>query len=251
MGLHSERSGEGPRLVLVHGFTQTGRSWLPIVPALAVDHEVITVDAPGHGGSAAVAADLPTGADLLIAAGGPATYVGYSMGARLCLHAALAHPGETQGLVLISGTAGLESAHERAQRRAADARLADRLDEVGVPAFLEEWLALPLFAGLSAGAAGLEDRQRNTAAGLRSSLERAGTGTQTPLWDRLASLTMPVLVVAGSDDAAFRALAERMVTAIGDTAELAVVDRAGHTVHLEQPEAVTDLLRAWLDRVRR
>ena len=63
--LHGERQGTGPRVVLVHGFTQTGRSWGPIGADLARDHEVLLVDAPGHGGSTAVRADLTTG-------GGPA-----------------------------------------------------------------------------------------------------------------------------------------------------------------------------------
>lgn len=248
MGLHSERTGEGPRLVLVHGFTQTGRSWRPIVPALALEHEVVTVDAPGHGASAGIVADLPTGAELLIEAGGPATYVGYSMGARFCLHAALTEPASVRQLVLISGTAGIGSAADRAERRAADAQLADHIDEIGVDAFLREWLALPLFAGLSSEAADVDDRRRNTAAGLRSSLEHAGTGTQEPLWDRLDTLAMPVLVVAGSDDPKFRALAERMATAIGAHAELQVIAGAGHTVHLERPDQFLEALTDWLHR---
>jgi 2-succinyl-6-hydroxy-2,4-cyclohexadiene-1-carboxylate synthase len=193
-------------------------------------------------------ADLPTGAELLIEAGGPATYVGYSMGARFCLHAALTEPASVRQLVLISGTAGIGSAADRAERRAADAQLADHIDEIGVDAFLREWLALPLFAGLSSEAADVDDRRRNTAAGLRSSLEHAGTGTQEPLWDRLDTLAMPVLVVAGSDDPKFRALAERMATAIGAHAELQVIAGAGHTVHLERPDQFLEALTDWLHR---
>src|SRR3954451_1217218 len=53
--IHVETTGSGsPRLVLVHGFTQTGRSWGPIAGDLAADHEVVIVDAPGHGDSAVV-----------------------------------------------------------------------------------------------------------------------------------------------------------------------------------------------------
>src|SRR5918994_6072055 len=84
--------GAGDRLVLVHGFTQTGRSWDRVAASLSDGWEVVTVDAPGHGDSAAVRADLPAAAAMLGTAGGAATYVGYSMGGRLCLHLALAPP---------------------------------------------------------------------------------------------------------------------------------------------------------------
>jgi 2-succinyl-6-hydroxy-2,4-cyclohexadiene-1-carboxylate synthase len=234
--------------VLVHGFTQTAESWAPLVAALAGEREVRALDAPGHGTQAGVRADLWTGADLLAEAGGAATYVGYSMGARFCLHAALAHPEAVRGLVLVSGTAGLESEDERLARRTADAALADRLRTEGVARFLDRWLAQPMFAGLSADAAGRAARLANTAEGLASSLERAGTGTQEPLWDRLAELAMPVLVVAGGRDAKFAALAERLAAGIGPNADLVVVPEAGHTVHLEQAAAFLDVLQEWLTR---
>jgi len=58
----------------------------------------------------------------------------------------------------------------------------------------------------------------------------------------------PALIVAGTDDAKFVTLAERMVAAIGLNAELCVVESAGHTVHLEQPDSFLDRLRSWLAR---
>ena len=106
--------GRGPRLVLVHGFTQTGRSWAAAADHLAAGHEVVAVDAPGHGDSATIEADLPAGADLLGATGGRATYVGYSMGGRLCLHLAVARPDLVERLVLVERDGG-----DRRPRRAA------------------------------------------------------------------------------------------------------------------------------------
>ena len=86
--LHGERDGSGPRVVLLHGFGQTGRCWGPLAGELARDHEVVRLDAPGHAGSGDVAADLPTTGRLAAAAGGPGVYLGYSMGARMALHVA-------------------------------------------------------------------------------------------------------------------------------------------------------------------
>ena len=234
------------RLVLVHGFTQTGRSWEPLLPALG-DHEVVAVDAPGHGTSSELRLGLVDGGAWLAATGGRAVYVGYSMGGRLCLHAALAAPEVVRGLVVISATAGIDDDNERRDRRARDDDLADRIERIGVAAFLDEWLARPLFAGLDATTQGRTERLANTSAGLASSLRLSGTGTQVPLWQKLHALTMPVLVVAGALDTKFVALAERLAATIPD-ADLAVVEGSGHTVHLEQPERFLAAVLPWLDR---
>lgn len=240
-----DREGAGPRLVLVHGFTLTLDCWGPLADGLAADHEVVRVDAPGHGGSGDIQADLTRTAGLL-AEFGPAAYVGYSMGGRMCLELALRHPEAVTGLVLVSATAGIEPDEDRSRRRAADEKLADWIEADGVDAFVDHWLGLPLFAGLPADARYAEQRRTNTAAGLASSLRLAGAGTQSPAWHRLHTLVMPVLVVAGADDPKFTSLAHRLVDTIGDNATLAVIPGAGHTTHLEAPDPFLAALRPWL-----
>jgi 2-succinyl-6-hydroxy-2,4-cyclohexadiene-1-carboxylate synthase len=244
--LHADVIGSGPRLVLVHGFTQTRRSWGPVAPALAKSHEVVLVDAPGHGKSADVRANLAEGAQLIGEVGGTADYLGYSMGGRFVLHLALAQPHLVTRLILVGATPGIESAAERAERRRGDRQWADLLGEEGVDSFLDRWLAGPLFRGLSPEAAGREARRENTVTGLASSLRLAGTGSQEPLWDRLGELRMPVLLVVGADDDKFRAIAERMADAIGPTCTLAVINGAGHAAHLERPDRFVDEVEAFL-----
>ena len=246
MFLHAERRGRGPRIVLVHGFTQTGRCWGPEADALAEDHEVVLVDAPGHGRSAEVMAGLRTGGRLIADQGGEATYLGYSMGGRFCLHLALSNPELVRGLVLLGATAGIEDPAEREVRRQQDLATAARLERDGLERFLDEWLAQPLFAALPPERAFRSERLENTVEGLRSSLEQAGTGSQDPSWHKLGRLTMPVLVLAGADDERFAALAERLARAIGGNATLALVDGAGHAAHLEQPDRFLAILRPWL-----
>ncbi len=246
MMLHAEVRGAGPRLVLVHGFTQTSRCWGPAADDLAADHEVVLVDAPGHGRSSRVDADLVAGARLMGRCGGPATYLGYSMGGRYLLHLALDRPELVRGLVLVGTTAGIDEPAGRAARRRRDEARAADLEADGLEPFLAAWLAQPLFAGLDEARRFRAERSRNTVAGLAGSLRRAGTGTQEPLWDRLGALVMPVLVVAGADDGPFRAAAERLVATIGANATPAVVPGAGHAAHLEAPPAFLDRLRPWL-----
>lgn len=248
VSLYSETIGSGPRVVLVHGFTQNGRCWNPIADWLADDHEVVLIDAPGHGFSSHDDASLAEAGELLLEAGGTGTYVGYSMGARMLLHAALGDaasdgPAQIERLVVIGATGGLDTAAERAERIAADEVLAASLESDGLRPFLDRWLAMPLFAALSEEAAGKEFRLGNRSAGLAASLRACGTGTQEPLWEQLSAITIPVSVVVGSDDTKFEPLAERLAESIGDNAVIDEVD-GGHAVHLESPDLVTPILES-------
>jgi 2-succinyl-6-hydroxy-2,4-cyclohexadiene-1-carboxylate synthase len=84
------------RVLLVHGFTQTATSWMPVT-----DHLMRPANVP----------TLPTGNDFVAVAraldAGPATYVGYSQGGRLCLQLALDRPEVVHRLVLESATPGI------------------------------------------------------------------------------------------------------------------------------------------------
>ncbi|HEX7168441.1 MAG TPA: alpha/beta fold hydrolase [Acidimicrobiales bacterium] len=236
-----------PRVVLVHGFTQTGRSWPPaIVERLEHDgHEVLAVDVPGHGSASHVRADLREGARLL-AIRGHADYVGYSLGGRLALHVAVYHPESVRRLVLIGATPGIEDAAERRAREKADHALATTIQRDGVDEFLTTWLANPLFASLPADAAGVEARLENTPSGLASSLRLMGTGAQTPLWEFLPRLTMPALFIVGELDPKFSEIALRMAGEWGGPASVEVIPNAGHAVHLERPDAVADAIASFL-----
>ena len=235
-----------PDLVLLHGFTQTGRSWQPVLHALAARYRAVAPDLPGHGGFAdrRPASFAACDAYLRSVAGDRVTLAGYSMGGRVALHAALSLGSRVERLVLIGASPGLADAAERAARAAADAALADRIEAIGLEAFVREWAAQPLFAGMPRGVAELAeaDRLRNTASGLAAALRGLGTGVMPSLWDRLGELEMPVELVVGERDVKFRAIAERMGEALPD-ASLTVVPGAGHAAHLEAPDAVVEILR--------
>jgi len=211
---------------------------------------VVLVDAPGHGGSADQHLDLWAAGRAVLDSVGGADLLGYSMGGRICLHAALAERGSTRRLVIVGATAGIADPASRARRRAEDLALANSIEQdgdAGLPAFLVRWLSGPMFSGLTPEAAGLGARRENTAAGLASSLRLCGTGAQEPLDERLGELSIPVLVVVGEHDAKFGAEADRLAAGL-PAAEVAVVEGAGHACHLEQPEAFVHLVETWLTR---
>ena len=243
---HNPLDPRRERVVLVHGFTQTLASWKAVGERLAGRFEVVRVDLPGHGGSGGVRVGFEEAAGLVGEAGGVGAYVGYSLGGRLCLRLALDRPDLVPALVLIGASPGIGDPGGRAERREADEGLARRVERDGVGAFLDGWLAGPLFAGLPEAAAGREERLANTAEGLAYALRRLGTGAQEPLWDRLGGLAPPVLLVAGEHDAKFAGIAREMAAAIGPSAEVALVPGAGHAVHLERPAATAALVEEFL-----
>ena len=247
--LASEVLGSGPsRVVLAHGFTQTRHAWGDLPRQLATGHTVVTVDLPGHGDSSAVGANVGQGARLIGDTCGVAHYVGYSMGGRHVLRLALDRPDLVRSAVLIGVHPGLEDAEERAARRAQDHARAERIETVGVAAFVNEWVQRPMFAGLPPEALDLPLRAGNSVAGLAASLRQAGTGAQEPMWSGLPGLRPPVLLVVGERDPKFTAIAERMVAVIGAGAQLVRIPDAGHAAHRERPDAFLRELLAWLTR---
>jgi len=238
--------GAGHRVVLVHGFTQTLRSWDGTATALAGRREVVRVDLPGHGGSSDLRLGFTEAAAAVGEVGGPAAYVGYSLGGRLCLCLALDRPDLVDALVLVGTSPGLDDPDERAARRCRDEDLALQVETDGTPAFVDRWLRQPMFAGLHPSPADRAAREANPPEGLAAALRLLGTGAQEPLWDRLGELTMPVLLVVGELDAKFDAVAERMAAAI-PSASLVRVPGAGHAAHLERPREWTAAAAAFLD----
>ena len=242
--LAAVRAGDGPTVVLVHGFTQTATSMAPLTERLAVTRHVVAVDLPGHGGSSGVSADLEEAAVLVAdaARGEPFDLVGYSLGGRVALHVACLAPPGLRATAVVSASPGIADHDARNRRLARDVALADELEERGdVGAFLERWLRNPMFATLPADRADLDGRRANTASGLADSLRRCSVGAQRWLGDELAEATTPVLMVCGARDDPFVAAACALA-ARSPAVGASVVPGAGHVAHLERPDVVARLL---------
>ncbi|HKG40002.1 MAG TPA: 2-succinyl-6-hydroxy-2,4-cyclohexadiene-1-carboxylate synthase [Conexibacter sp.] len=232
-------------IVLLHGFTQTGRSWEPTGAALGERYRALAPDLRGHG-TATDARPVSFEAvrdDVLGLAPPHFALAGYSMGGRIALSLALAAPERVTRLVLVGASPGIAESAERSARRRTDEALADRIEREGIEAFAAHWSSLPLFAAQPADvAAGAHaTRLAQSPAGLAAALRGLGTGVMEPLWAQLPQLTIPVTLIVGERDAKFRAIAERMAGSLPD-ATLHVVPGAGHAVQLEAPNAVAALL---------
>jgi 2-succinyl-6-hydroxy-2,4-cyclohexadiene-1-carboxylate synthase len=231
------------RLVLVHGFSQTPATWESVRSHLGaylgdVPHEPVAPEVPRD-------LDFVQTARSLVGGGGRGVYVGYSMGGRLCLRAALDRPSEVTGLVLVSSGPGISGGAGRAQRAAEDERLARRIEQIGVHAFIEEWLSQPIFSTLHVSDDEIERRAAAyTVERLAHQVRALGQGSQEPLWDRLHELAMPCLVVVGGEDARYGAIAEKMKATI-PASRLGRLP-GGHSLPLEQPSALASMIADWV-----
>jgi 2-succinyl-6-hydroxy-2,4-cyclohexadiene-1-carboxylate synthase len=239
-----QRDGSGPVLVWLHGFTQTKASGHDFRSILTGTYEVLTVDLPGHGENASIAASLNETADLLaeVLPAEPFILGGYSMGGRTALHFALRHRERLSRLVLLSATLGIRDEDERVARRIRDDALANHLEEIGAMSFLDEWLAQPMFASLPHDP--LERAARShDARGMANSLRKAGTGSQDWLSDAARSLQVPTSILVGEKDEKFIREGRLLLETLAES-ELTTIAGAGHAAHLEQPHAVAALLQS-------
>jgi len=261
--LHAEVRGEGPPVLVLHGFTGSLRTMDGVADGLAGGgYRAVCVDLPGHGRSPvpedAAAYTLEATCDALEATLdaldlGDAHVLGYSLGGRVALGLAALRPARVRSAILVGATAGIAEPAERAARVRADEALARELERDGIAPFVERWMALPLFAGQRArlGDAAWQAARRERLArrpeGLARSLRGIGQGAQPPLHDRLPRVRVPVLLAVGAEDAKFRSVAEDLAARL-PAAEILQVPRAGHAAHLESPGAFLAAARGFLRR---
>jgi 2-succinyl-6-hydroxy-2,4-cyclohexadiene-1-carboxylate synthase len=255
-----ETVGTGPPVVLLHGFTGSRTSWQQLTAALGHHFTCVIPDHIGHGLSGApraleryqmrrVVDDL---VEVVRASGYErAAWLGYSMGGRTALQVAVHRPEAVSALILEGASPGLADDAERADRRAADDALAERIEAEGVDWFADYWGALPLWdtqASLNPviRVALRQQRMAQRAVGLANSLRGMGAGAQEAVWDRLGEVRIPVQLIAGDLDEKYTAIAREMAVALPN-ATIELIEDAGHAAHLEQADAfaavVLDFLR--------
>jgi 2-succinyl-6-hydroxy-2,4-cyclohexadiene-1-carboxylate synthase len=235
-------------LVALHGFSQTGAAYEETAGLLGV--EVVAPDLPGHGRSTAVPASFDSATsgtvEILRELGRPVPLLGYSQGGRVALGVALEHPDLVSRLILVSTSPGIASAGQRSKRRQEDESRATRLESIGIEKFLDEWLEMPMFGGLSKRGRDWQKRDRavrlqNGTRGLAAALRGMGQGVQPYFGDRLGEIRIPALLIVGALDHRYVALAEAMRRGLRDV-DLAIVPNTGHPVVGEEPGVVADLV---------
>jgi 2-succinyl-6-hydroxy-2,4-cyclohexadiene-1-carboxylate synthase len=238
-------------LLLLHGFTGAPSSFDTLVSELPGALRVLRPFTCGHGVPPAGAGVNTFTEEVerlaaLLDAEESAVVAGYSLGARLALGLALAHPSRVRALVLVSGSPGLRSEAERAARRDRDEHLARVLEREGLEAFVDLWEKEPLFATQSALPEAVRSAERarrlgHTASGLAQALRTTGLGQMPDYWPLLGSLRGPVELLAGGLDPRFCALATAVVGELS-AGRFTAVPGAGHNLLLERPLSVAEAI---------
>lgn len=243
-------------LLLIHGFAQTAQSWQSVIEIIADRRQTHAIELPGHGATALnvgqpsvenVRAFLVAELDRI--GSERAVIWGYSQGARCALDLALSSPRRVAALILESGTAGIEDAIARADRRSRDNALASRLEAGTIDQFVDLWEQIPALTGQSAEliAAQRAGRLSHDPRALAAALRGIGQAAYEPMWDRLPLISVPALVLSGERDKIYSALATRIAAQIPGAVHKTITG-AGHSVHLEVPNATVDAVTEFLAR---
>jgi 2-succinyl-6-hydroxy-2,4-cyclohexadiene-1-carboxylate synthase len=220
---------------------QRGDAWRPVAELLPERYPSRLLDHAEHSFEGRMGEILSSGARVL---------VGYSLGGRLALRAALRAPEELDAVVLVGSTAGIEEGPLRVQRAEADEKLASWMEAMPIEDIVGLWERQPLFADQSES---LVEEQRpgrlsHEPRDLALILRTAGQGVLEPVWHELRALDVPLLAIAGGRDDGYSSAAKR-IASLAPNARAAVVENAGHAPQLQRPDAVAELITRFLDEL--
>lgn len=255
--MHYTIEGDGPPVVLLHGYQLDRSFWEPQVSALRRQYRVIVPDLRGHGASGLgnvetssmelLADDLRALLDR-VAVREPIVLAGLSMGGYTAFAFWRKQPERVRALILADTRASADTDDGRRTRLA----IAEQVErEQSSRAAIEALFPILLAPANYADRALVERVQAMAARPSAAALAAAQRGMaarpdSTPL---LASITCPTLIIVGEHDAGTPPSDARAMHAGIPRSELFEVPRAGHLSTLEEPEAVNQMILRFLERV--
>lgn len=249
MRLAIQTFGQGPDLVLVHGWGMNAGVWAPLRDRLGARWRVTAIELPGHGES-----DFAVGQRelfgwteaLLAAAPARALWLGWSLGGQLSLAAAAHAPERFAGLVLMATNPRFVRSDDWPSAMPAETlqAFAEQLD-VDAPRTLERFLALQV-RGAESAVETLRQLRATTRArpAPRAAALQAGLDLllRNDLRSTVRDLAVPVLWLFGGRDALVPAVTPEAVRALSPAAQVHCIAPAGHAPFLSHPDTCLDLL---------
>ncbi len=241
VGIYYEVHGEGPPLLLTHGYSSTSAMWHGQVEAFARDHKLILWDMRGHGQSdypddpSAYSEALTVGdmAAILDAAGAKRAIIGgLSLGGYMSLAFYRTHPERVRALLIIDTGPGFKKDDAREAWNARALATAERLDREGL-------------AMLKSATRERATASHRNASGLALAARGMLTQRDARVMELLPEIKAPSLIVVGADDTPFLAASDYMAAKIPG-AQKVVIPAAGHAVNIDQPKAFVDAVAPFL-----
>lgn len=237
--------GNGPAIVLVHGFPLDGAMWSGVARALSPRFHVFKPDLPGRGNSDARApASVEAHADFLEAVlgqiDGPAGLAGFSFGGYVALALMKRRPDKIRALALVDTRASADDDAGKAKR---DETIAAVKANGAAP--LVESMPAKLLSPESLGRADLVERVRRIISRQKPETVEADLAAMRDRPDSnafLREISVPTLVVVGERDALTPPVDSEAMAAAIPNARLVVVPGAGHLTPMERPKAVAEAL---------
>jgi pimeloyl-ACP methyl ester carboxylesterase len=242
VGIYYEVHGNGPPLLLTHGYSSTSAMWQGQVAALSKHHKLVLWDMRGHGQSdypdeASAYSEALTVADMAAlldeVGAGTAIVGGLSLGGYMSLAFYRAHPERVRALLIIDTGPGFKKDEARDAWNKRALETADRFEREGLGV-------------LKSASRERSDVSHRDASGLARAARGMLTQRDAGVIELLPDIRVPALVVVGADDAPFLAASDYMAAKIPG-AQKVVVPAAGHAVNIDQPQAFIDAVVPFLD----
>ncbi len=245
VGIYYEVHGEGPVVLLSHGYSATSQMWRGQVEPLSRGRRLVIWDMRGHGRSdypadPAAYSEEATVADmaaLLDAVGAPTAVVGgLSLGGYMSLAFHRAHPERVEALLIIDTGPGFRKDEAREAWNQNALKTAERYERDGLD-------------NLARGSVEMRTSQHRSAAGLALAARGMLTQRDAAVMESLPTISVPSLVVVGADDTPFLAASEYMAAKIPGARKV-VIPGAGHAANIDQPEAFNAAVLEFLAGLR-
>lgn len=240
--LYYEVRGDGPVVLLTHGYSATSQMWRGQVEAIARDHTLVTWDMRGHGQSdypddpgayseAATVADMLA---LLDHVGAQRAVVGgLSLGGYMSLAFNRLHPERVRALMIIDTGPGYRKDEAREGWNANALKTAERYEREGL-------------GNLARGSVEMRTSQHRDATGLAKAARGMLTQRDAGVIESLPGIAVPSLVIVGANDTPFLAASDYMAGKIPGATKV-VIPGAGHAANIDQPAAFNAAVRDFLD----
>ena len=255
--IYYETAGKGISLVMIHAGVADSRQWNNEFTEFAQSYQVIRYDMRGYGRSEPVGGEFSHMSDLVslldaLEIHGPIVVMGCSMGGGLAMDFALTHPSRAKGLIMVdAGPSGLEL-DVATPSKFADAEKAFEAGNLDLVAEIETQI---WFDGMARTPEQVNQAMRKLLyemdrIALSHEVKQLGKrlpNTQTPAFDRLADLDVPVLVIVGAHDTPYILAAADYMTEKIPSARKVIIEDAAHLPNMDQPHEFQRIVKDFLE----